>query len=90
MAGIIGRNGYSATQLSGKVSNNYCTTTSATYSYYQWNGSKEVTSQEGRIAADTLKGYHTKLGNAYMEDKENINDGYPILAWQAKKEQKQE
>lgn len=84
MAGIIGRNGYSTTQLSGKVSNNYCTTTSATYSYNQWNGSSSVTSQEGKVGEETLKGYHTKLGNAYLEDKDNINNGYPILAWQQK------
>lgn len=34
------------------------------------------------VPAETLKGYSTKLGEAFIRDLTNINNGYPVLLWQ--------
>lgn len=53
-----------------------------TNSYYTTTGSVGVYGNEKYVTADTLKGYATTLGNVYLTDEYNINDGYPILEWE--------
>lgn len=55
------------------------------YRYVDVGGSnsKPVGSQDGLMTATELKASASKLGDAYVEDSSNINDGYPILFCQA-------
>ena len=79
VGGIAGLNGYTSATV-GTISNSYCLSNTA-YSYY--NGSNGASSTAGRVDAATLKGYASKLGTAnWVDDKYNINNGYPILRWQ--------
>jgi len=38
-----------------------------------------------QVASHTLKGYAAVLGDAFDDDAANINQGYPVLAWQSGK-----
>ena len=54
-----------------------------TYPMYGANSSATIPSTcESLSSIDTLKGYASKLGNAYVADTANMNNGLPILAWQ--------
>jgi len=79
--GIVGVNGDNPTAV-GKISNTYCTTSSYEISYYYYDGGMKTTT-EGRIEGETLKNYSSVLGKAYENDDFNINNGYPILWWEA-------
>lgn len=48
------------------------------------NGSNDTIMNEGilSISAEKLKESTNSLGNAFKEDTNNINSGYPILKWQ--------
>lgn len=81
LGGIVGRNGVNYSDWKQQpLYNSYCNT-NTTYSYTYLHGSGA--SQSGRIAADTLKTYDTTLGAAYIKDDFNLNEGYPILWWEA-------
>ena len=82
VGGIVASNGISETNYTATISNSYCIANTQ-YAYYYWNGTTpNATSTQGRIEANTLKGYTKTLGDAYTEDTNNINNGYPILKWQ--------
>lgn len=81
IGGLAGVNGSDSNHPRGTVKNSYCTT-ETTYSYYYYNGSSRVSSISGRIAADMLKSYESELGEAFVKDTENKNNGYPILKWE--------
>jgi hypothetical protein len=56
-------------------------------SYYVTPASEGVSSNYGTVkTADELKAMAATLGEAYVADTNSINDGYPILAWQAGQE----
>lgn len=78
--GIVSGNGSSSNNPAGTISNSYCTTETP-YSYYYYSSGFK-TSTEGRVDGELLKGYASKLGDAFVEDTNNINKGYPILVWQ--------
>lgn len=46
-------------------------------------GEFRTNSSANVVAANNLKNYASTLGTAYREDQFNINNGYPILWWQA-------
>ena len=77
IAGIVAVNGINSTDVSGTITNSYCTTDTS-YSSYDMNSSN--TSR--RVNSNTLKTYASTLGDAYKDDENNINNGYPILTWQ--------
>ena len=88
VAGIVGANGIQSSQPNGIILNSYCTTTSI-YSYYYWNGStRDNKSNDGKVEANALKTYASKLGEEFTNDVKNedgtwkYNEGYPILKWQ--------
>lgn len=80
-AGIVARNGWSTSAPKVTVTNSYCKD-NVTYSQYYWNGSSTSTSTAERRNETTLKSYVTTLGDEYVADTKNINNGYPILKWQ--------
>lgn len=63
------------------ISNCYFTSSNAYYGGID-NGNPTA-SKISKVTADTLKGYTTTLGKAFKTDDLNINNGYPILWWQA-------
>ena len=63
------------------VKNSYFTTSNG-YCGNTGNGSPQV-SNVSKVSSDTLKTYASTLGTAYEDDTFNINEGYPILWWQA-------
>ncbi len=75
--GIAGRI-FSSSNL-GKINNSYCISNTS-YSY-NTIGYKGLTN--GKVSADVLKTYTAQLGPAYENDDWGINDGYPILWWEA-------
>jgi len=38
-----------------------------------------------QVSHDTMRGYASVLGEAFDDDKNNINHGYPVLAWESGK-----
>ncbi len=72
LAGIMGRGGNGT-----RVINCYCTTENG-HAYYN-----DGWSNTGMVAKETIKSYAPTLGPAFENDDWNINDGYPILWWQA-------
>ncbi len=40
------------------------------------------TTNSAQVSGDTLRGYASVLGQAYLTDTLSINDGYPILVWE--------
>ena len=40
------------------------------------------TTNSAQVSGDTLRGYASVLGQAYLTDTQNINNGYPILVWE--------
>jgi len=82
IGGIVGRNaaGYTGEITTGVIKNSYCTT-GTTYSYYYYSGGYK-TSTANRVAADKLKEYTSTLGDAFEDDKNIINSGYPVLKWE--------
>lgn len=81
--GIIGRTGWSASNLPIDMDNIYHTT-NATYSYYYWSTTqkKVISSTARKTEPDTLKTYATTLGYAFEDDTIDINKGYPVLRWE--------
>ena len=63
---------------STRITNCYCST-DTNYAYF----SGRTGFGTGRVASETIKTYATTLGPAYENDDWNINDGYPILWWEA-------
>ena len=84
-AAFIGRNGYIAGHVAVAIRNSYYGASTATYAQYYWNGTiRNVTSTQGIVnPTENLKTYAKTLGTAYENDDFNINDGYPILWWEA-------
>ncbi len=76
IGGIIGRNGWSSSVPGVSVINSYCTTETA-YSYLGY-----INSTENIVEKESIKNYAQTLGQAYVNDDNNINNGYPILKWQ--------
>ena len=76
IGGIIGRNGWSGSYPGVSVTNSYCTTETA-YLYAGY-----TSSIANIIEKETLKTYAQTLGQEYVNDDSNINNGYPILKWQ--------
>ena len=67
-----------------KLKNNYYLNTSANYGlgYYQSNqGAESLSQDEMPSVISVING-----DNAFVEDTNNINNGYPILKWQAERE----
>ena len=81
VAGIIGLDGWSSTYTHGTLSNSYCLDA---YTERLYNGSPIGYGTTGAsINSDVLKTYSKKLGNAWSHDAWNLNNGYPILEWEA-------
>jgi len=38
-----------------------------------------------QLSANTMRSYASVLGDAFDDDKENVNNGYPVLAWESGK-----
>ena len=83
-------NVYTAVQVTGdkayalayNSNANYCTMNNC---YYDNSNAKAFNGKQegitGKSSAE-LKGLATALGEAFQEDKTNLNNGYPILDWQ--------
>lgn len=85
-AGIAGANSDYTRPYQGTISNCYYNT-KAEYAYGYWTSTGTPQTAVGnRIDDATLKTYTSKLGNAFTEDKTNINGGFPILKWQINEE----
>ena len=67
-----------------KLKNNYYLKSSASYGlgYYRSNQGAEPLSQDGMPSVISV----INGDNAFVEDTNNINNGYPILKWQAERE----
>lgn len=84
--GILGVQ-YNVLDYSGfnlKLKNNYYLNTSANYGlgYYKSNqGAEPLSQDEMPSVISVING-----DNAFVEDTNNINNGYPILKWQAERE----
>lgn len=63
------------------IENSYCAN-NTTYSYYYFSGSDLSTTTAGKVSKETIKTYDVKLGKSYAYDVYNINEGYPVLAWE--------
>ena len=72
---IIGTNGQ--THLSTKIENNYFLENTVNGG----NGSNVFDGTESKTDIE-MKEIHNLLGEAFKEDTENINNGYPILYWE--------
>ena len=54
-------------------------------SYYLENiisGNESINEGAKSVSDSLLKDIYTSLGDAFKQDIDNINDGYPILSWQ--------
>ncbi|MCI8272643.1 MAG: hypothetical protein HFJ55_00990 [Clostridia bacterium] len=49
------------------------------------NAGYVVTNNFGKVTEETLRTYANILGDEFVEDKNGINEGFPILAWQLEK-----
>lgn len=74
--GIIARVGDTATNV--LVENSYSVGSVALYRL--WTSPNLVSSKQ--ISGDALKSYAEILGTAYEADVQNVNGGYPVLAWE--------
>ena len=72
------------TKITSTIKNNYYLSTSATYGLYGYklNTNAEPLSQEEMPSVISV----INGDNAFVEDTNNINNGYPILKWQAERE----
>ena len=72
------------TKITSTVKNNYYLKTSAKYglSAYQLNDNAEPLSEDEMPSVISV----INGDNAFVEDTNNINNGYPILKWQAERE----
>ena len=71
-------------KITAIIKNNYYLNTSANYGlgYYQSNqGAESLSQDEMPSVISVING-----DNAFVEDTNNINNGYPILKWQAERE----
>ena len=81
VAGIIGLDGWSSTYTHGTLSNSYCLDA---YTERLYDSSPIGYGTTGASTnSDVLKTYSKKLGNAWSNDAWNLNNGYPILEWEA-------
>ena len=48
-----------------------------------WNGCTIQSGSAAGKASDELKALAQALGSAFVDDADRINEGYPILSWQA-------
>ena len=91
IGGICGDNSAGNGYPQGIISNCYYLDGSATYAYYYYNGSSFVTNNTNQITgandlynndnSTKLKDATTNI-DAFKEDTNIINQGYPILDWQ--------
>jgi len=79
--GIVGRNGWGGSYGAIAVNNSY-TTTAATNAYCYNSYATPYKTASLVISPDTMKTYTAKMGSAFVYDVYNINDGYPVLAWE--------
>ncbi len=69
----------------GNIGGIYCFSSAAITNCYYTSPetqNKGYGSASGEEKIDSPDGLKDKLGNAFIEDENNINNGYPILAWQ--------
>ena len=84
-AGIIGRNGDGTGQGSSTSQNNYYLNTKSSVAFYNYveNDDYSANTENGKTETQMKdKNFVSSLGDAYAEDTQNINNGYPILKWQ--------
>lgn len=80
LASIVSKNGYSNEYIAGQVTN--CYFTSTLYGQHFWNNTSLMPDTNGKISTTEMKNYVPNLKGAFVSDKYNINEGYPILGWQ--------
>ena len=86
-AGIIGRNGDSTTNIGSTIQNSYYLNTKTSVASYNIVSGVYNTNTEGGKTETQMKdkSFILTLEDAYTEDTQNNNNGYPILKWQLEK-----
>lgn len=81
----MGRNGDPNFSCS-TIQNSYYLNTKTSVASYNYSNGVYNTNTEGAKTQTQMKekSFISTLGDAYTEDTQNDNDGYPILKWQLK------
>ena len=84
--GIVGvqQSGNGLSTLLSNIKSNYFSNESASYGFYAYKsnqGAEPLSQEEMPSVISVING-----DNAFVEDTNNINNGYPILKWQAERE----
>ncbi len=71
--------------MGSTLQNNYYLNTKTSVAFYNHtvNGTYSANTENGKTEIQMKdKSFISSLGEAYTEDTQNINNGYPILKWQ--------
>lgn len=76
------KNSYSSSNAGQIIGKDYCNNRSLTKCYYLNTATGTNTNGGTAVVSGTLKTYATTLGEAFVTDTTNKNNGFPILKWE--------